>query len=271
MAGGPFKPSNPYTAYAWGEGGVSNPYKRPNIKKQATMNPVVEGGSWPVPLKRNVAPANYGGATQRAGSTGGWDNISNGKMQHNDRIASGSGIVARATASASRAVAIVDYGNRFEDKVIRHTIYGCVVCTIVHGGCNKTQDHTLCMESLRKQESLMCKSCLSDNHSVEKCPAKKHKRMNRTCLFCLRPSEYHKVATFMKCPTPWNDLLWNTVFLMMRYRNLEFRNIMQAGMGFIQGENGDVAKEEDVAEFLAKYDSGDNKGVNGFMDFFVKW
>jgi hypothetical protein len=55
----------------------------------------------------------------------------------------------------------------------------------------------------------------------------------------------------------------------MRYNTVQFRSILQAGMGFKQGEDGDVAKQEDVAKFLAKYVSCKAKGVNGFMEFFM--
>ena len=175
-------------------------------------------------------------------------------------------IVARISASAGRADASRDFGEKFEKKFTQQTDYGCVVCTIF-GDFTETKDHQHCMESLNLDRNT-CKLCLSNHHLAKVCPGKKHKRRKNTCWFCLRSGEYHKVAGYTKCPKEWNDLLWNTVFLMMKYKNLEFRSIMQT-MKFKQGEHGDVANQENVAKFLADYVSCDAKGVNGFMEFFM--
>jgi hypothetical protein len=217
-----------------------------------------------MPLQRNHGPAIERTAQWNAGTQA----QSQQNVPKNERNNGGPSTVARRNASAGRADASRHFREKFDEKVSRHTKYGCVVCAIV-GDSTEMKGHRHCMEALQLERST-CKSCLSDSHLAAVCPAKVHKKMKNTCVFCLRSGEYHKVATYTNCPPKWNDLLWNTVFLMMRYNNLEFRSILQA-MGFKQGEHGDVAKQEHVAKFLADYVSCNAKGVNGFMEFFMIW
>lgn len=187
-------------------------------------------------------------------------------VPRSERNNCGPSILARKNDSAGRADANRTFGEKFENKFLQKTKYGCVVCTIVGDGTEK-KDHQHCMGSLELDRNT-CKSCLSNRHLATACPAKEYKRGRNTCWFCLRTGEYHKVVGWTKCPKEWNDLLWNTVFLMMRYKNLEFRSTLQ-NMGFQQGEHGDVAKQENVAKFLSEYVSRNAKGVNGFMEFFM--
>jgi hypothetical protein len=221
---------------------VPNPYDR---RGKEMKNPYLQGVSWQgspaidnagrncMPLQSNPGPAIQRLAQWKAGTTVHCQAQSHRNLPNNERNNGGTSIDARSNDSAGRAAANGRFGDKFDEKVLRHTKYGCMVCTIV-GNSTEMKSHGHCIEALQLERST-CKSCLSNRHLANVCPAKIHKRMLQTCVFCLRSREYHKVAFFCNCPPAWNDLLWNTVSLMMKYRNVQFRSIPQAGMGFKQG------------------------------------
>jgi hypothetical protein len=191
------------------------------------------------------------------------------KVNGGEQNCSGS-IDARIKDFAARAASMKRFKEGFNLRMNTYTKYKrCVVCDIVANGNGMTQ-HGNCRENQKKKWKT-CKSCLSSRHDIKNCQAKKHKTLAWTCRYCLLSSEYHMDSDFAQCPTERNDLLWDTVFLMMAHRNMEFRSILQSDMGFKQGAgHGDVAKQEDVAKFLGEYKS-ENGHVNGFMEFFTKW